>query len=125
MREDNKNISLLIIENSDDYIFSYNAVFNQILPLYNTQYVKTMNELQTKITDNQNYNIAISEVFIIGGDWRNILQLIENKIDKIIFTSAYNREFPPIKELIRQGYSFLEKPFENEALREKVNLKFT
>lgn len=124
MKEDNKNISVLIIEKSDDYIFSFNEVFNQILPSYNIQYVKTMDELQAKISGNSHYNIAISEVFIIGANWKNIIHYIDDKIDKIIFTSAYDSEFPPIKELIELGYSYMEKPFEVDELKEKVDLQF-
>lgn len=124
MKENDNNISLLVIEKSDDYIFSYNELFNQFLPFFKIRYVKTMDELQTELRGNSHYNIAISEVFIIGANWRNILHHIENRIDKIIFTSAYDSKFPPIKKIIKLGYTYIEKPFEIDELKEKVDLKF-
>lgn len=125
MKEDSNDISILVIEKSDDYIFSYNILFNLFLPSYEMFYVKTFSELQRKISNNSHFCIAICEIFILGANWEDILHNIKGKVDNIIFTSAYDRKFPPVKNLINKGYSYMEKPFEIDELKEMVDLKLS
>lgn len=119
------NVSILIIEKSDDYIFSYDVSFAYFCPLYKINYVKSEEELVSKLKLD-NYNMIISEVFLNGFNWKDVLKYLRNDSlikNNIIFTSAFDLTDPQIKNLVKSGFTFIEKPFEIKELVDLIELK--
>lgn len=126
-----KNLSILIIENSDDYILSYQYMFNYHCPSCKITTVKTLQELKKIVLSNNCFDIIISETVFNKFDWKTIIAMFEKTNDKndtknnIIFTSAYDELNSSIKELIKNKYIFLEKPFTFKTLKDIIEFKLS
>lgn len=121
-----KNLSFLIIENSDDYILSYRYMFRYYCPSSKVTIIKTLSELQNILLSNNHFDFIISETLFNGFDWKDIIIIFEktnNNKKKIIFTSAFNELNSSIRELIDNRYTFLEKPFNFKALKKIIEIK--
>lgn len=126
MEKVTNTVSLLIIEDSDDYIFSYAHSFDCFCPFYRRAYVKTIKDLKNKIKSANQYDVVLSKVFFKGLNWENLITYFKSntmKTDAIIFTSTLSFTNPEIKRLVKSGYDYLEKPFEFLEIIRKINQK--
>lgn len=119
--------SFLVIDQLDDYIFTYDVFFENYFPFSKIDYIRELNEFKSILKSNSSYDFVICELYFMNkclNDY-NSVQNFSHIGKNIIFTSAYDLKYSCVGNFIKYGYSFIEKPFDFNTLRNKINSKIS